>query len=746
MSRIHSRAGSRLLRGALLAGTLLAAPAFAQETAPEPASDQDGIREIVVTAQKRVQNAQDVPIAITALGGDDLASAGVTDTEDLKAAVPSLNITTAAGGFGLPRIRGIGATGQGPGIENPVAVYVDGVYYGAAFGVLQQLFDVEQVAVLKGPQGTLFGRNATGGLIQVSTLNPEYEFGGKAQIGYGNYETLNGAFFVTGGLSKTLALSVSGQYEKREEGFAKNIFTGNDIGQGDSWSGRAKLLWEPGEATRIVLAGDFNGRDAAEPAFRQFSRNALGQILAGSERDIVADVDPVLRARQWGASLLISQELGNVDLKSVTAYRRSTLRTLFDPDGTTQPRIRVDNNNYDTQFTQEINLISQGDGPFKWVLGAFYMDNDAGQDPGRTTGLFTFGNNGYSDDIYAVRVKSISGFAELTYGLSPSTNLTGGLRYTSDDRSYESYQVDYNGNTGVTTTSPTTTGQNTFNKLSWRLSLDHRFSPELLMYASYNRGFRGGTYNPRGSLTSVLQPETVDAYEVGFKSDLADRKLRINAAAYYYDQDAVQVQQVIAGRNNTYNANGAEIYGIDADITWQPTSTVRIFGGVGYTHARYKDFTQAVISYPYPLAAGFVIPPGQTCLGTNGNPFTQLGGNCLLIGDLSGAEMQNTPKFTASLGGNFDIPTQIGKFTIAGNYYYNDGFVGSPDGRVRQGAYNLVDASLTWKPNDGSIYVRVWGKNLTDDFYRTQLSATNAGDNGTSGTPRTYGVTVGFDF
>ncbi|MDF7775290.1 TonB-dependent receptor [Sphingomonas sp. AOB5] len=735
------------LRAAMLAGSCIAllgaTSALAQDAQEE---SQEGNAEIVVTAQKRAQNAQDVPIAITALGGDDLASAGVSDTEDLKAAVPSLNVTTAVGGFGLPRIRGIGATGQGPGIENPVAIYVDGVYYGAAFGVLQSLFDVDQVAVLKGPQGTLFGRNATGGLIQIATQDPKFEWGGKAQFGYGNYETLNGAFFVTGGLSSNIAISVSGQYEKREEGFAKNLFTGNDVGQGDGWSGRAKLLWEPGATTRVVLSGDFNGRDAAEPAFRQFSRNALGVMLAGSERDIVADVDPLLRARQWGTSLTITQDLGSAELKSITAYRRSTLRTLFDPDGTTQPRIRVDNNNYDTQFTQEINLVSQGDGALKWVIGAFYMDNDAGQDPGRTTGLFTFGNNGYSDDIYSVRVKSISGFAELTYALGDATNVIAGIRYTSDDRSFESYQVDFNGNTNTTTRSATITGQKTFGNTSWRLSVDHRFSPQLLAYASYNRGFRGGTYNPRGSLTSILQPETVDAFEVGFKSDLADRTLRLNVAAYYYDQDAVQVQQVIAGRNNVYNANGAEIYGVDADITWQPTRNVRIFGGVGYTHAQYKDFPQAVISYPYPLATGFVIPTGQTCLGTNGNPFTQLGGNCLLIGDRSGAELQNTPKLTLSLGGNVDIPTGIGTFSVAGNYYYNDGFVGSPDGRVRQPSYNLVDASLTWKPNDGSIYVRVWGKNLTDDFYRTQLSATNAGDNGTAGNPRTYGATFGFEF
>ena len=177
----------------------------------------------------------------------------------------------------MPRIRGIGATGQGPGIENPVAVYVDGVYYGAAFGVLQSLFDTEQVAVLKGPQGTLFGRNATGGLIQIATLNPSFTLTGKGEIGYGNYDTYNAAGYVSGGLTDTIAVSVSGQYENRNHGFGKNLFTGNDIQDGRGFAGRGKILWQPDTETSVVIAVDGSKRRAAEPAFRNFQLNTLGQ-------------------------------------------------------------------------------------------------------------------------------------------------------------------------------------------------------------------------------------------------------------------------------------------------------------------------------------------------------------------------------------------------------------------------------------------------------------------------------------
>ncbi len=745
-----------LLKYALLATTGLAvmsvgSAAMAQAPADAASSTVD---EVMVTAQKREQNAQDVPVAITALGAQQLQSSGPLSTEDLKSMVPSLNMTTGVAGFGLPRIRGVGASGQGPGIENPVAVMVDGVYYGAASGVLQSLFDTEQVAVLKGPQGTLFGRNATGGVIQITTRRPSYDFHGSAQVGYGNYDTRSAAGFVTGGVSETVALSLSGQYEDRNTGFGVNRFTGKDTQTSETWAGRAKLLWEPTAETSVLLTGHFNGRDAADPTFRNFTLNALGQnlntliTLAGGDPkyDIYSDINPIFRARQWGASGVIEHDFSAFTVKSITAYADTKLRTYFDPDGTTQPRLRIDNHNFDEQFTQEQNLISNGEGPFKWVVGGFYMWNSAGQDPGRTTGTNTFADNGYSDTITDVGLHSYAGFAEGTYAFNEATNLTAGVRYTKDEREFSARTVTFNGATNVTTNTPSSDARD-FSKVTWKLALDHRFSDEVMGYASFNRGFRSGTFVPQATPIIVLEPEIVDAYEVGLKTDLFDRTVRFNVAGFYYDQTNVQVQQVIAGVNSVYNAEGAEIYGVDTDVTWRVTPNLRVFGGIGYAHARYTDFANAIISVPYPLAASYVIPTGQTCRGTFGNARAQLGGNCLVIGDATGNKLQNTPKVTGSVGASWDIRTaDSGKFTVAGNYYYNDGFVATADERVAQRAYSTVDGSVTWHSPSDSLYVRVWGKNLGDAFYRTQLSATNSGDNGTPGAPRTFGITVGADF
>lgn len=793
MTHFTTLLGAALLTGASLAALAVTLPAYAQSAptlaAAEAAAEVADANVIIVQAQKRDEDAQDVPISITALGTQELAAAGVTDTEELRVAVPALNITRGAGGFALPRIRGVGATGQGNGIENPVAIYVDNVYYLATTGLLQSLFDAEQVAVLKGPQGTLFGRNATGGLIQIKTLDPSLgEARGKAQFGYGNYDTVSAAGFVSVPVSSTVAVSISGQYDNRQDGFGTNRFTGNDVQDERTYAMRGKILFKPGPDTRVVLSGDFNGTDAGSPAFVPFSRNTQGLVLPdlieaqGGDReyDILADVDPDLRARQHGGSLNIEQSLGGMKLNSVTAYRKTSLDLAFDPDGTTVATLRIFNNNIDKTFSQEIDLISDNDGPLSWAIGAFYLHNKAGQFPGRTTGLTIFGGNGFSDDFNQVELDSYSGFAEGTYAIGGNTNVTAGVRYTSDTRTLNQRAVTFNGNTGITTTSSIAEQERTFKKVSYKISADHRFSPELLAYASYNRGFRAGTFVPQGNPITILDPEVVDAYEVGFKSDLFDRRVRLNLSGYYYDQSSVQVIQVIAGVQNVYSARGgAEIYGADADFSVEITDNWKVFGGVAYNHARYKAFTDAIISIPFPLstslgaagAAAFSTAnfryvdsqTGQTianpvCLGTflPPNIVTQaardgfyrgrLGGNCLIRGDATGNRLQNTPDWTFSLGSSLDVPTSIGKFTLGGNLYYNDGYVGTPDERVTQKSFTQVNASLTWRDRDEHLFVRLWGNNLTDAFYRTQIGASNSADNGTSGAPQTYGVTLGFDF
>lgn len=772
--------GLALLAGGGLLALAISQPAFAQSTNSD---DESGtIDEIIVTATKREENAQDVPIAITALDSEMVAATGVTGTNDLRAAVPALNVTTAVGGFGLPRIRGIGSTGQGPSIENPVALYVDGIYVGSSFANLQTLFDTQQVAVLKGPQGTLFGRNATGGLIQISTRGPQDQWTGKAELGYGNYNTMKGGAFIAGGLANGVSMSLSAQYDNQDEGFGRNLFLNRDIQRSESWALRGKIKFDLGEDTSALVAAHLMGRNAVDPAFTAFGLNTNGidvpaQIIAlgGDPRyDIMADVNPNVSTRQRGVSLTIDHDFGGVKLKSISGYMKSTLSTLFDPDGTTVQTLVINNEFQATQFTQEVNLVSDNDGPLNWVFGGFYMWEKNGDidKPSRTTGLAQAGGAGFTEGYRRTTLNSYAAFAEVTYALGDATNLTAGFRYTEDSRDFSGYNLVSNGTT-VTNVALTPATQK-FGKPSWRVSLDHRFSPDLMVYASYNRGFRSGGFSLGPNPVQQLLPELVDAYEVGLKSDLFDHRVRFNLAGYYFDQSAVQVMQIVAGQQNVYNAQGAKIYGVDGDISFKVTDNFTLFGGFNWNRSRYKSFTDAVISIPFPVptttpawsttqysyvdsVTGATVA-NTTCLGTFLPPSIttqagrdafyrgRTGGNCLLRGDASGNRLQNSPDLTFNIGGTLEVPTDFGKFTLAGNYYYNDGYVGSPDERVFQPSFNTIDASLTWKHPNDHVSLRLWGKNLTNAYYRGQIGASNSGDNGYAGVPRTYGVTLGFEY
>jgi iron complex outermembrane receptor protein len=630
-------------------------------------------------------------------------------------------------------------------VENPVATYIDGVYVSSPIGALTNLNDIEQVAVLKGPQGTLFGRNATGGLIQITTRKPSDTPTASVRVGYGNYQTVTASAYVSGGLADGLAASIATRYENRDRGFGINVATGNAIMTQRSFTTRGKLLWE-GDDTTVQLSADYATMDGVNPAFRPLTRNVRGQFAGGGRRDIDSDFDPALDSKQYGGSIDITHDLGGMSIKSLSAYRKMRLYVKFDPDGTTEgdwagvpganaPPLgfahgfQIENTQIDEQFTQELQLLSDDDGPLTWVLGGFYMWSKGRFAPGRSRTAFLNQFGRYTDVTATQTLHSYAAFAQGTYHLGEATNLTGGIRYTRDKREADGIRITYAAN-GVAIT-PQVAPQgvvesyaDTFPKMTWRVSLDHRFSPQAMAYASYNRGFRSaayvvGNFGLATAITNkVLKPEVVDAYELGLKTDLFNRRLRFNVAGYYYDQKNVQVMQIQNGIQTVYNAQGAEIYGVDADLILQPVDGLTINGGVNVTHARYKNFTNAQVTTPGPT-----------------------GGNILTTGDASGKRLQNVPDWTLSLGASYEI----GPVTITGNYYHNDGWAADPDNRVRQSAYDLVDASINWAIGGGAS-LSIWGKNLTNAFYFQQLGASNFADNGVQASPRTYGVTLGFDF
>lgn len=738
----------------LLAGAALASPAMAQNAADEGSG---GLADIIVTAQKRSESAQNVPVAITSLSADLLAASGVTDTVSLKQLTPSLNFNTNLGGFGQPRIRGIGTTATGPGIENPVATYVDGVYIGTSTGAIFQLADVQQVDVLKGPQGTLFGRNATGGVIQVTTKNPTQDLHANVQAHYGNYESWGGSAYLSGGLGQGLAVSVAGLYNKQDKGYGHNLFNGTEVQKGWDYGLRGKLRWDNESGTTATVSGDFAKLSRTDPAIRTYQGLTIaGTPTPGGRRDINLNTQPIVQTKQGGATLNVTHEFDAVQLVSISAYRKARLFTQIDADQTPASQLKFNEIQRDAQFTQEVQLLSNGDGPFKWVLGGFYMWSRGQFDPLNTEGVLACGfacaNILISQNVKQT-LKSYAGFAQGTYAFDSATNLTIGLRYTSDHRRMDESQTItttpfFGAPTVVNVAPPVAT--KTFPKLTWRASLDHRFSPEVMAYASYNRGFKSGSFQPDSFPPKVLQPEVVDAFEVGIKTDLADRRVRINLAGFYYDYKNIQANQIIQGQLYVYNAPGSINYGLDGDIVVKATDQLTFNGGAAWLHARYKNgFNTPFWSVPIPNAF------------SNANPFFHaIGGNSVIqcvagtnyAGTVfapcnaSGNRLQNTPDFTANIGFDYEIPLGSGRINIDGNLYHDGGYRDDPQNRLRQKAYTLADASIAFTADEDRYFVRLWVKNLTDSFYTEQQNALDVGDNRVAAPPRTFGVTAGIKY
>ena len=706
-----------------------ASPAPAQDAASKAQPD-DGVtrlEDIVVTAQRRSENLQDVPVAVTALSAAALESKGIASTTDLSAVTPGLTYTTVVGSA-LPRIRGIGTAISLGGNENPVATYVDGVYIASSAASVLSFNNIEQIAVLKGPQGTLFGRNATGGLIQITTRDPRQSFEGQSSLTVGNLRTLGGNLYVTGGITDHLAADLAVFYQNQKDGFGRNLTTGFDVGQNRDLAVRSKWHLELGPDTVARLAFDYSEARAAAPAFRPMfgSIPITGAPFTGGPFDIATETDPRLERNQAGASLNISHDFGNVNFVSISAYRKSDFQSIFDIDKLPVHISRSNLTNRDRQISQEFQLLSTGAGPLQWVLGAFYFNSRGRYDP------LVIDNVANDLVISSTQdAESYAVFGQGSYKFTDQTSLTVGLRYTTEARDYEASALNVLAS-GAVINNPTVTGVLKAKKPSWRLALDHHFTDDVLGYVSYNRGFKSGGFNPQRFTQplSPFKPEVLDALETGVKADLFDHRLRINGAAFHYDYSNIQANAFVSGISTIYNAASATIYGLDLDVTAAPTSALVLTLGLSLIHDRYEDFPNAVISRPQ-------VPNGTTILG----------GNIVGTGSAKDNKLSQTPDWTANLGADYKIDLPTGSIRLSANYFHSDGWRAEPDNRIGQEAYDLVNASVTWLVDDDENYsVKLWGRNLGDEVYAVQMNAQPQTDGVSVGPGRTFGVTLGARF
>ncbi len=776
--RARALSTSALAGAALIGLAAIATPAYAQDDAASQnaASQNGGLDEIVVTAQHREERLQDVPIAVSAVTANALRDNGIDTSRDLPQIVPSVQFTRS-GASGLFFVRGVGTTNAAVGEEGANAVYVDGVYLADLAQTINNFNNIERIEVLKGPQGTLFGRNATGGLIHIITREPGDELVLKGQLSYSNYQTVSARAYVGGPITDKIGMDLALTTTHQDKGWGRNVTLNRKNKIQDYQGARSKIVLRPTDAVKVVLAGDY---------YENSDNIALGyQIAPGTVTtggattpagwwDTNLNDYPLTQQRIWGLSGTVEADLGFAQLTSVTAYRKSRNESDFDVDGGPASLLRIAFLSGNKSFQQEFRLASSSTEPFSWQMGVFYLHTEADNDSLISGGAF---GGARGQQIRAdLKSNSYAAFGEATYAITPTTHLTGGIRYTQDKRHFIGSQFTILANgvaapgAGFTTPSniPLTVpgvqdSRLSYNKITWRVALRQDLTDDINVYASVNRGFKSGSYSLQSPLNDPYLPQFITAYEAGIKAELFDRKLRLNLSGFHYDIDDYQVRSAVLingvpGASLVLNAATVKVDGADFEFEAAPAEGLRLFGGATWLNSRYGKFggagqaTQAPITYANanssadPLQRTRCTTTGTTNPGVVGSgPLT--GGFTTCFGDVSGNRTMNAPKLAASFGASYKVPvSETGEVRMSALYSYNSGYVFEPDNVQKQGAFSLVNASVEYRPTE-NLGIELWGRNLANEKYVVQkISTSNITVTSSVGAPRTYGVNINFDF
>ncbi len=729
------RSRNRLLAGVATPLLALAAlPAVAQQAPTAPATAAPaatGIEDIVVTAQKRAQNLQDVPISITAFDEKMIRDSGFTNSLSIGDQVPNLEIKTFGG---VPNIfiRGVGNNDFNSSSIGPISIYRDDVVVASTGSQIFSLFDLDRVEVLRGPQGTLFGKNTTGGAIQFFSKLPGDQFEGNARIGYGRFNLFEGEAAASLPLADNLSLRVAGLVRRRD-GEKYNLYTGNDAINVDEAAARAILRWRPDSDTdiRLTVGG---GRDRSDYLENKPVGTINGADLAGYKDPFPND--PTLLnfdgpSRNYSNDVFVnftaSRKFGDVSLKWITGYDSSSVDNRVDVDG---GPFRIDEIVFLTrakQFTQELQL-AYDHGPLHAIAGLYYFqENFHGDSNADLLGFLTFAQGALPLITSATRVnKAYAAFGQATYAITPKLRFTLGGRYTIDKvrATHQANLVSGFFDPAIPDGAPIplvpfASLHDTFNSFSWRVSADYDLADHVLAYASIDRGFKAGGFNI-GIITSVaerteVQPEYLTSYEIGVKSTLFDRKLRLNLSAFYYSYTDLQVLSVNKQAGSAVptlgldNAADATIKGIELEATAAPTDWLDAGLNLGILDAKFKNYLSAAI-----------------------DPVSGLPRN------FSGNQLPGAPKFTLSTYAQVTIPLARFEtrwrveYNYTGKKYYNN----AQSDLISSGTgYGLVNLRATLADPAHGWELAAWAKNVTDKAYIVDATDTS----GFGFVPRYYG-------
>jgi iron complex outermembrane receptor protein len=745
----------KLTCGLLLGTGLVPASVFAQQ-ASTGSSDQ--LVEIVVTAQRREQNLQDTPIAVSAFNGQELQERGVSSVLELAQVDPSLNIGYNQG-IVYPFLRGIGNLAAGSvGNESSVAVYIDDVYYTRLSAAYLALGDIERVEVLNGPQGTLFGRNTSGGAITMFTKDPGQKPELDATIGYANYNTTSGQFYASTPITDTLAWNIAFGGSDQRDGWGHSVTTGQDAYLGSDYTVRSKLIWEPSDATRIKIVGFYAysdgdlglahdllqgtyGKTAALPAPGYPNPPMVLPSLAnsGGFYDTRFNFPNTAHEEGYGGSLRIDQDIGFAGLVSITAFRNSKGYTLNDSDFSPQNFYNDILNETDRQLTQEFQIKSKSGSKIDWIVGAYYLHSRAGYDPAVVYGdLLNYGvAPGATESIFGIQtINSYSIYGQTTAPIGETTNLTVGLRGTSDYLSGAGSEFVTIQGVGNIPAGPNYSNSKDFGAMTWKVAIDHHFTPNVMGYVSDSRGYKAGTYDTVPLDAPPARPEIVDAYELGVKSEFFDRRLRLNTALFWNQIKDPQVltiiNQGVASGVGLVNAQEARTRGVEIGFDAIAAEGLKLRGAASYLDATYTEFTNA------PFYSGG-LTPGSTLTGP-------------VLGDASGNRLPEAPTWRFDAGANYTLNTSVGEWVGDVGASYRGKVTWFDDNSYFEKSVTLVNASLNFTPSSWNhMTISVWGKNLGNVKYYT-FSVEQSTPLGTGGyiagaaPPLTFGGTVSVKF
>jgi iron complex outermembrane receptor protein len=731
------RHGAYVSRSVLLATALAfySTPVMAQAVvspatpsgAVEAENSRSTVGEIVVTAQKVAQNLQKTPLSISAVDSQDLARRNVVSANDLQ--LPNVTFGQFKSDSQIT-IRGIGNDNLTIGGDPGVAFHQDGVYLTRGALVSGGFFDIDRVEVLRGPQGTLYGRNAVAGVVNVITTKPTDKFEGMGDITYGNYNNIRVRAAINIPLSDTLAARVSGTVDQHD-GYVLNTFTGNKIEDSQFYGVRGLLAYRPDANYDLLFAVVNEHRRGSGLIRRLLTPQTSPEIIAmnpepdpGDPWKVSHNDDDKEIVDHTGVSLTANFNFGGAKLRSITAYNTSRTFQFLDLDDTSANYVKVSRDDRDRTFTQELQLNGRVADRVDWIVGAFYMDSHVFNNV--PYNLVPVGQLLLEADQ---KLQAYAGFAQLTWSVTDSFRLTAGIRYSHERKKLFEQNTYAPAFFGLPSTAlPVVVSRNTvYTNGAWtpHFGAEYDISQDVLAYASVTRGFKSGGFNA-SSFAPSYEPEFVWSYEAGLKSTFFDRRLRANLSVFHYNYGDLQVTAKQPGDLvfTITNAASAKVDGVELELVAVPVDGLRIDATIGYLDAHYESLTTADATRPGLGTldlAGFKLPRSPTWKGSVGIEYA--------YAFAAGAHL--TPRVDM----NFQSVSYFTPFNVAS---------------ASQPAYAKLNASLNYEPADANWRITAFVKNLTNKSIISgaivsQQTSVNVYE-GFYEPPRTYGATLAFKF